>query len=98
MPSGVYRDGTNCREPASRSRRNASAIGKWLVVGDGCADDTGRLVQSWAKKDGRISWLNLQEHTGHPSRPRNAALAEACGTYQTFWMTITLWDQTSCTY
>ena len=50
---------------------------EWLVVGDGCADDTGRLVR--ATTDGRVFWSNLQKHTGHPSWPRNAGLAEAGG-------------------
>jgi glycosyltransferase involved in cell wall biosynthesis len=57
---------------------------EWLVVGDGCSDDTGRLVRTWTIADGRVSWFNLPEHTGHPSWPRNAALAEARGCYLAF--------------
>jgi predicted O-methyltransferase YrrM len=57
---------------------------EWLVVGDGCVDDTGRLVQTWAITDCRVSWYNLQDHTGHPSSPRNAALAKARGRYLAF--------------
>ena len=57
---------------------------EWLVVGDGCADDTGRLVHSWALSDGRVIWNNLPSHTGHPSWPRNAALARARGRFLAF--------------
>src|SRR6516164_3216197 len=57
---------------------------EWLVVGDGCVDDTGQLVQSWAMRDGRVFWYNLQDHTGHPSWPRNAALAEVRGSFLAF--------------
>jgi glycosyltransferase involved in cell wall biosynthesis len=29
---------------------------EWLAVGDGCADETGRLVRTWAMTDWRVSW------------------------------------------
>jgi len=48
-----------------------------LVVGDGCTDDSADVVARVG--DGRVSWHNLPENTGHQSGPDNDAIAHARG-------------------
>ena len=48
-----------------------------LVVGDGCSDDSERVVT--AMKDPRIRWINLPANTGHQSGPNNEGLRQARG-------------------
>jgi glycosyltransferase involved in cell wall biosynthesis len=50
-----------------------------LVIGDGCSDDSGQVVQSFG--DRRIRWHNLPSNSGHQSTPNNAGLAMARGRY-----------------
>lgn len=49
-----------------------------LVVSDASSDDTDAWVEATAARDARIRLLRTERH-GHPSGPRNAALAEARG-------------------
>jgi glycosyltransferase involved in cell wall biosynthesis len=49
-----------------------------LVIGDGCTDDSERLVS--AIDDARVQWINLIENTGHQSGPNNEGLRRARGT------------------
>src|SRR4051812_27131164 len=48
-----------------------------LVVGDGCTDDSGRVVE--AVDDSRVRWINLPENAGHQSTPNNEGLRQARG-------------------
>ena len=48
-----------------------------LVVGDGCTDDSERVVASI--NDPRVRWINLPHNTRHQSGPNNVGLAEARG-------------------
>jgi glycosyltransferase involved in cell wall biosynthesis len=50
-----------------------------LVVGDGCTDDTKRVVEGM--KDDRVKWLALKENSGSQSLPNNLGLARARGKY-----------------
>jgi glycosyltransferase involved in cell wall biosynthesis len=48
-----------------------------LVVGDGCTDDSARVVESIG--DPRVRWVNLPENTRHQSGPNNEGLRQARG-------------------
>ncbi|HEY0413770.1 MAG TPA: glycosyltransferase [Allosphingosinicella sp.] len=48
-----------------------------LVVGDGCTDDSERVVADIG--DPRVRWLNLPENHGHQSAPNNEGLRQARG-------------------
>lgn len=48
-----------------------------LVVGDGCTDDSERVVQSIG--DPRVRWINLPQNTRHQSGPNNEGLRQARG-------------------
>lgn len=50
-----------------------------LVVGDGCTDDSERVVH--AIGDPRVQWINLPENTRHQSGPNNEALRRARGEF-----------------
>ncbi|MEV8535702.1 glycosyltransferase [Streptomyces sp. NPDC051211] len=58
----------------------AQTVTDWemLVVSDGSTDDTDDCVREAALADPRIRLLRAERH-GHPSGPRNLALAEARG-------------------
>jgi glycosyltransferase involved in cell wall biosynthesis len=60
-----------------------------LVVGDGCTDDSERVVA--AIGDARVRWINLPEHTGHQSSPNNRGLAEARGEFVAYLGHDDLW-------
>jgi hypothetical protein len=50
-----------------------------IVVGDGCADDSQRVVR---RKFGRaIRWISLPEHSGSQSVPNNGGIQAATGTH-----------------
>lgn len=53
-----------------------------LVIGDGCTDDSGEVVQSFG--DARLKWHNLPLNTGHQSGPNNEGIARARGRYITY--------------
>jgi glycosyltransferase involved in cell wall biosynthesis len=48
-----------------------------LVVGDGCTDDSEKVVA--AIGDPRVRWINLPENSGHQSGPNNEGLRQARG-------------------
>jgi len=48
-----------------------------LVVGDGCTDDSERVVAGM--NDPRVRWINLQDNTRHQSAPNNEGLKQARG-------------------
>ena len=48
-----------------------------LVVGDGCTDDSERVVEVIG--DRRVRWINLPANTGHQSEPNNEGLRQARG-------------------
>ena len=50
-----------------------------LVIGDGCTDDSERVVS--AIDDSRVRWINLPCNTGHQWAANNRALAEARGEF-----------------
>ena len=49
------------------------------IVGDGCSDDSEKVVASF--DDDRLHWTNLPKNTGTPSAPRNEALRHAKGRF-----------------
>jgi len=50
-----------------------------LVIGDGCTDDSGAVVQ--AIGDPRVRWTNLPHNSGHQSTPNNEGLRQARGEF-----------------
>lgn len=48
-----------------------------LVVGDGCTDDSERVVAE--ANDARVRWINLLQNTKHQSGPNNEGLRQARG-------------------
>lgn len=54
-----------------------------IIVDDGSEDQTGPIIDGWAKKDARIKVIHLTQNLGI-SRARNVGLTNAQGTYVTF--------------
>lgn len=50
-----------------------------LVVGDGCTDDSERVVNAF--DDARVRWINLPSNNGHQSAPNNEGLRQARGEF-----------------
>lgn len=50
-----------------------------LVIGDGCTDDSERVVARVG--DPRVTWINLAANTGHQFGPNNRGLQEARGEF-----------------
>jgi GT2 family glycosyltransferase len=50
-----------------------------LVIGDGCTDDSEKVVASIP--DSRVRWINLPSNTGHQAGPNNRGLQEARGEF-----------------
>lgn len=48
-----------------------------LVIGDGCTDDSERVVMSI--DDPRVRWINLERRAGHQYGPNNEGLRQARG-------------------
>ncbi|MFA5885364.1 MAG: glycosyltransferase family 2 protein [Acidimicrobiia bacterium] len=48
-----------------------------LVIGDGCTDESARVVG--AIRDPRVEWVNLPHNTGHQAGPNNEGLRRARG-------------------
>ncbi|MGO9644561.1 MAG: glycosyltransferase family 2 protein [Candidatus Bathyarchaeia archaeon] len=59
------------------------------VVGDGCTDDSERVVASF--EDDRLHWVNLPSNFGGPSLPRNEGLSRARGRYVAYLGQDDLW-------
>src|SRR5262245_25925832 len=62
---------------------------EWLIVGDGCTDDTAAVVGRVG--DERIRFTNLPKNHGEQSAPNNAGVALAAGTYIAFLNHDDLW-------
>ena len=60
-----------------------------LVVGDGCTDDSERVVT--AVRDARVQWINLPTNTGHQTGPNNEGLRRARGAVVAFLGHDDLW-------
>ena len=60
-----------------------------IVAGDGCTDDSERVVAT--ADDPRVRWINLPTNSGHQSAPNNAALAEARGEFVAYLGHDDLW-------
>jgi glycosyltransferase involved in cell wall biosynthesis len=50
-----------------------------LVIGDGCTDDSEKVVTGIP--DPRVRWINLPSNTGHQAGPNNRGLQEAKGEF-----------------
>jgi glycosyltransferase involved in cell wall biosynthesis len=50
---------------------------EYLVIGDGCTDDSEQVVRSFG--DPRVRWINLPENSKHQSGPNNEGLRQARG-------------------
>ena len=60
-----------------------------LVVGDGCTDDSGRVVASFG--DERLQWFNLATNHGDQSIPNNVGVERARGRYISYLNHDDLW-------
>src|SRR4029077_3744842 len=60
-----------------------------LVVGDGCTDESGEVVEGF--DDARVHWHNLPANTGHQSGPNNDALRRASGEFMAYLGHDDLW-------
>jgi glycosyltransferase involved in cell wall biosynthesis len=60
-----------------------------LVMGDGCTDDSERIVN--AIGDARVQWINLPTNTGHQTGPNNEGLRRAQGAVVAFLGHDDLW-------
>jgi glycosyltransferase involved in cell wall biosynthesis len=70
-------------------RRQTFADLEAWIIGDGCSDDSERVVAAFGEE--RFRWLNLPENSGGPSRPRNEGLARASGRYVAYLGHDDLW-------
>lgn len=70
-------------------RRQTYPNWELVVVGDGCTDDSGAVVQSFG--DSRIRWTNLPRNSGSQSVPNNAGLELARGGYVAYLGHDDLW-------
>jgi Glycosyl transferase family 2 len=52
---------------------------EFLVIGDGCTDESAEVVAEAAAGDPRIRWLNLTSNTGHQWGPNAEGLGRADG-------------------
>jgi glycosyltransferase involved in cell wall biosynthesis len=59
--------------------RQTMADFELLVIGDGCTDDSEKVVSSIP--DSRVRWINLPSNTGHQAGPNNLGLQEASGEF-----------------
>jgi glycosyltransferase involved in cell wall biosynthesis len=50
-----------------------------IAVGDGCADETAEVVESFKPRE--VSWYNLEKNTGSQSFPNNLGIAKATGNW-----------------
>jgi glycosyltransferase involved in cell wall biosynthesis len=50
---------------------------EYLVVGDGCSDESAEVVEAVA--DPRVHWVNLPANVGHQSAPNNEGIGRANG-------------------
>lgn len=60
-----------------------------LIIGDGCTDDSGDVVDSFG--DPRLRWHNLAENSGNQSHPNNVGLDMAQGKYVAYLGHDDLW-------
>lgn len=65
-----------------------------LVIGDGCTDDSEKVVNDMA--DDRVRWIGLPENCGHQSGPNNVGLSEARGKYIAYLGHDDLWLPHHC--
>ena len=52
---------------------------EYLVVGDGCTDESAAVVAAVAEGDRRVRWFNLAANTGHQWGPNGEGLRQAQG-------------------
>jgi glycosyltransferase involved in cell wall biosynthesis len=62
-----------------------------LIVGDGCTDNTEKVVSSFVKKDKRVNWFPFPKAPGFGYALRNPVLKKAKGKYIAFAAHDDLW-------
>src|SRR5579859_6755708 len=65
---------------------------EYLIIGDGCTDDSAEVVASFG--DPRLRWHNLEHNSGSQSLPNNAGLQQARGAYIAYLGHDDLWYPT----
>lgn len=69
--------------------RQSMADLELLVVGDGCTDDSERVVNSF--EDRRLRWINLEKNMGTQVAPNNEGNRQATGRYVAYLGHDDLW-------
>jgi glycosyltransferase involved in cell wall biosynthesis len=62
-----------------------------FIVGDGCTDDTEKIVQKFVQKDSRVQWFPFAKGKGFGYEYRNTVLKKARGKYTAFAAHDDLW-------
>jgi glycosyltransferase involved in cell wall biosynthesis len=62
---------------------------EYIIVGDGCTDETEAVVKGF--DDPRIVWRNLEENSGNQARPNQVGLEMARGEYVAYLNHDDLW-------
>lgn len=62
-----------------------------LIVGDGCTDNTERIVEKFILKDSRVRWFPFKKDLGFGYKIRNEVLKKAKGKYLAFLGHDDLW-------
>jgi glycosyltransferase involved in cell wall biosynthesis len=75
----TYNRSAVLRQALSSVLRQTMVDFELLVIGDGCTDDSEKVVCSIT--DPRVRWINLPSNTGHQAGPNNRGLAEARGEF-----------------
>jgi glycosyltransferase involved in cell wall biosynthesis len=62
-----------------------------LIVGDGCTDDTAKIVKEFMRKDKRVRWFPFKKGKGFGYGHRNTVLKKSGGKYIAFAAHDDLW-------
>ena len=75
----TYGRGEHIRPTVESVLRQTYSDIELIVVGDGCADETAEVVESFKPRE--VSWYNLEKNTSSQSFPNNLGIAKATGNW-----------------
>ena len=73
----TYGRGEHIRPTIESVLRQTNSDFELIVVGDGCVDETERVVRSFGSRP--VSWYNLEQNSGSQSFPNNLGITKAAG-------------------